>query len=131
MGAVTRVLVVDDDEGIRETIRFALEDVGYAVAEAADGLTALQRLRAGKERMVVVLDLMMPGLDGAGVLGAVAADARLSSQYAFVLMTANTRTLTLAFATLLQNLSIPVLAKPFDVDVLLNAVAAAAHRLAR
>ena len=131
MGAVTRVLVVDDDEGIRETIRFALEDMGYTVTEAADGLTALQRLRAGKERMVVVLDLMMPGLDGAGVLGAVAADARLSSQYAFVLMTANTRTLTLAFATLLQNLSIPVLAKPFDVDVLLNAVAAAAHRLAR
>jgi CheY-like chemotaxis protein len=106
MGAVTRVLVVDDDEGIRETIRFALEDVGYAVAEAADGLAALQRLRAGKDRMVVVLDLMM-------------------------LMTANTRTLTLAFATLLQNLSIPVLAKPFDVDVLLDAVAAAAHRLAR
>jgi CheY-like chemotaxis protein len=128
MGAVTRVLVVDDDEGIRETIRFALEDMGYTVTEAADGLTALQRLRAGKERMVVVLDLMMPGLDGAGVLGVVAADARLSSQYSFVLMTANTRTLTLAFATLLQNLSIPVLAKPFDVDVLLNAVAAAAHR---
>ncbi|HLJ80264.1 MAG TPA: response regulator [Ktedonobacterales bacterium] len=131
MGAVTRVLIVDDDEGIRETIRFALEDAGYTVAEASDGLAALKQLRAGRERMVVLLDLMMPGLDGAGLLGAVAADAQLSSQYAFVLITANTKTLTLAFATLLQNLSVPVLTKPFDIDTLLDAVATAAHRLVR
>lgn len=131
MGAVTRVLIVDDDEGIRETIRFALEDAGYTIAEASDGLAALKQLRAGRDRMVVLLDLMMPGLDGAGLLGAVAADAQLSSQYAFVLITANTKTLTLAFATLLQNLSVPVLTKPFDIDTLLDAVATAAHRLAR
>lgn len=131
MGAVSRVLIVDDDEGIRETIHFALEDAGYTVAEAGDGLAALKQLRASTERMVVLLDLMMPGLDGAGLLGAIAADARLSSQYAFVLITANTRTLTLAFATLLQNLSVPVLTKPFDIDTLLDAVATAAHRLAR
>lgn len=131
MGAITRVLIVDDDEGIRETIRLALEDAGYTIAEASDGLAALKQLRAGRERMVVLLDLMMPGLDGAGLLGAVAADARLSSQYAFVLITANTKTLTLAFATLLQNLSVPVLTKPFDIDTLLDAVATAAHRLVR
>lgn len=131
MGAITRVLIVDDDEGIRETIRLALEDTGYTIAEASDGLAALKQLRAGRERMVVLLDLMMPGLDGAGLLGAVAADAQLSSQYAFVLITANTKTLTLAFATLLQNLSVPVLTKPFDIDTLLDAVATAAHRLVR
>lgn len=131
MGAATRVLIVDDDEGIRETIRFALEDSGCVVTEATDGLAALRILRSGKERMVVLVDLMMPGLDGAGLLGAVAADARLSTQYAFVLITANTRTLTLAFATLLQNLSVPVLTKPFDIDTLLDAVAAAARRLGR
>ncbi|HLZ23433.1 MAG TPA: response regulator [Ktedonobacterales bacterium] len=131
MSAVTRVLVVDDDAGIRETIRYALEDAGYTVSEAVDGLAALRQLRAGRERMVVLLDLMMPGLDGAGLLGAVAADAYLSSQYVFLLITANTKTLTLAFATLLQNLSVPVLTKPFDIDTLLDAVATAARRLAR
>lgn len=131
MSAATRVLIVDDDEGIRETIRFALEDVGYSVTEATDGLDALKLLRAGKERMVVLLDFMMPGLDGAGLLGAVAADARLAADYAFVLITANTKTLTLAFATLLQSLSVPVITKPFDIDVLLSAVATAARRLAR
>lgn len=131
MSAATRVLIVDDDEGIRETIRFALEDAGYSVTEATDGLDALKLLRAGKERMVVLLDFMMPGLDGAGLLGAVAADARLAADYAFVLITANTKTLTLAFATLLQNLSVPVITKPFDIDNLLNAVATATRRLAR
>lgn len=131
MSAGTRVLIVDDDEGIRETIRFALEDVGYTVIEATDGLAALKILRAGNERMVVLLDFMMPGLDGAGLLNAVAADARLAADYAFVLVTANTKTLTLAFATLLQSLSVPVITKPFDIDALLSAVATAAWRLAR
>lgn len=131
MSAVTRVLIVDDDEGIRETIRFALEDAGYTVTEATDGMAALQILRAGKERMVVVLDYMMPGLDGGGMLGAVAADARLANEYAFVLITANTKTITLAFAMLLQNLIVPVITKPFDIDTLLNAVATAAQRLSR
>lgn len=131
MGAMTRVLIVDDDAGIRETIRYALEDAGYSAAEVNDGLAALKRLRAGTDRMVVLLDLMMPGLDGAGLLGAVAADSRLSSQYAFVLLTASTKTLTLAFATLLQNLAVPVLSKPFDIDVLLETVATAARRLNR
>lgn len=131
MGAEMRVLIVDDDEAIRETIRFALEDAGYSVVEATDGLAALKQLRVGKDRMVVLLDLMMPGLDGAGLLGVVAADARLARQYAFVLLTANTRTLTLAFANLLQNLAVPVLTKPFDIDVLLDVVATAARRLLR
>lgn len=131
MGAEMRVLVVDDDTAIRETIRFALEDAGYSVAEAVDGLAALKQLRAGSDRMVVLLDLMMPGLDGAGILGAVAGDARLASQYAFVLITASTKTLTLAFANLLQNLSVPILTKPFDIDILLEVVAAAARRLMR
>ncbi|MGH2516396.1 MAG: response regulator, partial [Ktedonobacterales bacterium] len=104
---------------------------GYSVVEATDGLAALKHLRAGKDSMVVLLDLMMPGLDGAGLLGTVAGDMRLSSLHAYVLLTANTRTLTLAFATLLQNLAVPVITKPFDIDTLLEVVASSARRLAR
>src|SRR5262245_58413653 len=58
--AMTRVLLVDDDQAIRETLRFALEDAGYQVLEAADGIAALQALRATPTGMVVLLDLMMP-----------------------------------------------------------------------
>lgn len=126
---MARVLIVDDDEGIRESLRYALEDAGHVVKEAADGLAALGMLRDSRERMVVLLDLMMPKLDGAGVLGAVSGDRRLTRQYAFILMTANPRTLPLAFSQLLLSLGVPYFAKPFDVDDLLRQVGEAWARL--
>lgn len=128
---VNTVLVVDDDEAIRETLRTLLEDAGYRVEEAVEGMEALRRLRTSSERMVVLLDLMMPGLDGAGVLGAVAGDRKLMQQFAFILVTANHNTLTLALANLLQNLDVPFVSKPFDVDYLVGVVDAAARRLSR
>jgi len=60
---VDRVLVVDDEPGIRETVRAYLERDGFAVDEAADGPTALARAETG-EYALVVLDLMLPGLSG-------------------------------------------------------------------
>ncbi|HEX6797619.1 MAG TPA: response regulator [Ktedonobacterales bacterium] len=128
---VNRALVVDDDDAIRETLRSLLEDAGYAVEEASEGMEALRYLRMCRDRMVVLLDLMMPGLDGAGVLGAVAGDRKLAQQFAFILITANHNTLTLALANLLKNLDVPFVSKPFDVDHLVGVVDAAARRLAR
>lgn len=58
-----RVLVVDDEPGIRETVRAYLERDGFAVDEAADGPAALARAATG-EYALVVLDLMLPGLSG-------------------------------------------------------------------
>jgi CheY-like chemotaxis protein len=127
--AAVNVLVVDDDEAIRETLRIVLEDAGYNVSEAGDGMTALRVLRTSRDSMVVLLDLMMPGLDGAGLLGTVANDHRLAECFAYVLVTANDKTLPLAFANLLKNLDVPVVSKPFDVDRLLEVVEEAAKRL--
>ncbi len=125
------VLVADDDSGIRESLRLILEDAGYQVAEAADGMQALDILRASPQQMVVLLDLMMPKVDGAGVLGAVAADPQLAKQHAFVLMTAARKTLGLAFARLLADLRVPLLAKPFDLETVLEVVEQAQDRLVR
>ena len=126
---MTRVLVVDDDNSIRDALRLILEDAGYQVAEAADGMAALDVLRAAPDQLVVLLDLMMPKLDGAGVLGAVAADPQLSKRHAYVMMTATSRTLGLAFARMLSDLAVPVISKPFDLDTVVDAVAQAASRL--
>lgn len=126
---MTQVLLVDDDEAIRETIRLALEDGGYEVQEASDGMAALQALRDATTGMVVLLDLMMPKLDGAGVLGAVAGDRRLAKRHVFILTTATHQTLTLAFVNLLTDLAVPVLRKPFELDDLLASVQRAAQRL--
>lgn len=126
---LAHVLVVDDDEPIRDTLRSVLEDAGHAVTDAPDGVAALDVLRASPHRMVVLLDLRMPGMDGAGLLDTVAGDRTLATRHAYILMTANLQTLTLSFANLLTTLSVPVLRKPFDLDVVLDTVEQAAARL--
>jgi len=60
---MTQVLVVDDDAAVLQTIVDALESEGYAVVTARNGALALERLRARRPD-VVVLDLMMPVMDG-------------------------------------------------------------------
>lgn len=68
--AVVRpVLVVDDDEGIREFVRVALGEEGYRVLVAPDGQAALDLLQADPPALIL-LDLWMPEMDGAGFLTA-------------------------------------------------------------
>jgi two-component system response regulator MprA len=61
--APARILVVDDDRAVRESLRRSLEFNGYAVALAADGAEALASI-SGSVPDVVVMDVMMPRLDG-------------------------------------------------------------------
>jgi CheY-like chemotaxis protein len=58
------VLVVDDDRDIRESLIEMLEDHGYRAVGAGNGLEALEVLRAGPPPCLILLDLMMPGMDG-------------------------------------------------------------------
>ena len=58
------ILIVEDDTDIRDLIRILLEADGYAVDVAGDGLDALQELRAGTKPALILLDLMMPRMDG-------------------------------------------------------------------
>jgi CheY-like chemotaxis protein len=69
---LSTVLVVDDDGDIREGISAALADAGYAVAEAADGAEALAVLDRIGRPSLILLDLMMPVMDGYDFLRALA-----------------------------------------------------------
>jgi two-component system response regulator HydG len=62
-----RVLVVDDDDGVRFTLAGLLEDAGFAVEQAKDGEEALERIAAG-DLDAVVSDLRMPKVDGLALL---------------------------------------------------------------
>ena len=62
-----KVLVVDDDPGMRTTTVEILSGEGYAVTEACDGNAALERL-ASDQPHVVLLDVRMPGRDGISVV---------------------------------------------------------------
>jgi two-component system response regulator MprA len=59
-----RILVVDDERAVRESLRRALELEGYEVNLAGDGSEAISRLDAGDQPDAVVLDVLMPGVDG-------------------------------------------------------------------
>jgi CheY-like chemotaxis protein len=59
-----RLLVVDDDYGVLDAIKEVLEDEGYEVSLAADGLEALKELRLGQRPCMILLDLMMPVMNG-------------------------------------------------------------------
>ncbi len=59
-----RILVVDDEEKIRSIIRKYGEFEGYEVAEATDGMDAIQKVKADSNFDVIIMDVMMPELDG-------------------------------------------------------------------
>ena len=71
------VLVVDDDEGIREAMNEVLADEGHRVVTAANGREAMDRLRHGLRPELILLDLMMPIMDGRQFRAAQLADPRL------------------------------------------------------
>jgi DNA-binding response OmpR family regulator len=69
---MARILVVDDDPSIRQLLTDVLEMEGYEVSIAVDGLAAVRMVEAASPDFVI-LDVMMPGLDGFGVLGTIRA----------------------------------------------------------
>lgn len=71
------VLVVDDDEDLREMMATLLRDVGYSVRTAEDGAEALAHMRENRP-CVVLLDLMMPNVDGWQVMQEMARDPELA-----------------------------------------------------
>ncbi|HEX6818556.1 MAG TPA: response regulator [Ktedonobacterales bacterium] len=129
MNGKAHILIADDEEDLRETLRILLEGEGYTVSEAADGAQALNAIRTSSVPMVVLLDLLMPVMSGDAVLQAVAADPILAARDVYLLLTANNRPLLTSVSQVLTALNVRFVAKPFDIDALLAEVAQAAARL--
>lgn len=83
-----RVLVVDDDRAIRELLTFALEGEGYDVRTLSDGTEVVALLEAMREPCVVLMDLMMPRVDGWEVCRRLAVRGDLLERHHVILMTA-------------------------------------------
>ena len=69
-----RILIVEDEESLADSVRYNLEREGYAVTVAADGRRALERFRA-EPPALVILDLMLPEVSGLDVCRAIRAES--------------------------------------------------------
>jgi DNA-binding response OmpR family regulator len=117
-----RVLVVDDEPMVRETLGQVLSEEGYVVDLAVDGESALDRVHDAPPD-AILLDLMMPGMNGRQFLQALRDDPAYGS-VPVLIMTA-VHGLEVNLATLGAS---EVVEKPFNVDELLNKVALAVYR---
>lgn len=112
------VLVVDDTFTYREMVSAILSRRGHRVSSAANGSEALDWLRGALEPHVVLLDIVMPVLDGIGVLRAIAADSALAEAgHEIILMSSSPPPAELSTLTISRWL-----AKPFTPRQLLAAV---------
>lgn len=108
------ILIVDDDQDVREILAQLLEDEGYSVESASNGREALEKLEAMPRPVLMILDLMMPVMSGWEVMEVLRRDE-------------GPKEVRVAIASAVPNPDVPdadaVLRKPIDLDNLLDTVA--------
>jgi two-component system cell cycle response regulator DivK len=114
---VAQVLIVDDDPAIREMLDELFTDEGYDTLRAADGRTAVELARNNRPHLIL-MDLMLPVLDGASAIRAFKADPQ-TRRIRIIAMSAGANLRLHA-----DHLPVDgVLGKPFDLDAILADIA--------
>lgn len=108
----SRVLLIDDEAEVRENLREFLELHGYEVSVAENGQRALEELSKGDPPCFVLLDLIMPVMDGWGFLSALERQGRSADLQIVVSTSAPEK----------APAALPLLSKPVDLDELLRVV---------
>jgi CheY-like chemotaxis protein len=110
---MSSILIIEDDDDVAEAEEFILADAGYKPVRAADGEQGLARLRTMDRPCVVLLDLMMPGMNGWEFLERVGHDNRYAAIPVVVTTSGSAEGLPGARA---------VMQKPYGEDMLLTTV---------
>ncbi len=108
-----RILIVDDDESIRRYIVKLLTQGGYDVSAVSSGKEALRELRAGQEFSLVILDILMPDMDGLETLGEI---RKISKDLPILMLSALGQTNIIVKA--MKAGATDYLVKPFEEDEL-------------
>jgi CheY-like chemotaxis protein len=115
----SRILIIEDDEGVRDALSEAISSAGLPVEVAQDGVDGLERLRAGKLPAAILLDLRMPRLGGEEFLRVLRNDPQFD-QVPVITMSGGD---ALGGGDVLAHLR-----KPFDLDDLLRIVVSLCDR---
>jgi len=115
MSKQAQILIVDDDEEIRSFLGMLLQEEGYAIESAEDGLAALEKLEATKPDLIL-LDIMMPRMDGYRFAEALR-QRDLQPPIPFIVLSANLRE-----QQAIAMGACSYIAKPFDLPDLLEKV---------
>jgi CheY-like chemotaxis protein len=115
---MSHILIVEDDALTREALALLLRGAGYATVEAADGGEAVAYLRSAPPPCLILLDLMMPVMDGWQFLQARHSDPALAAPPVVVVTAAGGISPTAARALGANE----VFQKPVDPEQLLDAI---------
>ena len=124
-----KVLIVDDVQDLRDSIRYLLEGEGYEVLEATDGRSALATMRASRQPLVVLLDLMMPHMPGDRVIETLIKERAVPGKHAVVLLTASPTTVPRDLHAVLKKHQIPILSKTVPLEEIVEEVEQASERI--
>jgi two-component system chemotaxis response regulator CheY len=114
VAALAKILVIEDDPDLASALCDLLNISGYRASHAIDGVAALEMLRSGELPDLILLDLMLPRLDGWGFREAQLADQRLRGIPVVVLSAVGEIVRPIKAAHLLR--------KPVSPDVLLTSI---------
>ena len=117
------ILIVEDDEAIRRLVQVIAEREGYSHASATNGAEAIEALRGIENYCAVILDLMMPSVDGYEVIRHI---QKQPTRVPVVVVTAAIR--SIEWGKIDKSIVTAVLTKPFDVQTLSEALASACAR---
>ncbi len=114
MGLSRKILIIEDEENIRHSLQQLLESEGYAVSTARDGLEGLKAARGDPSLELILLDLMMPVMDGRQFLVEKGRDTGISALPVLVLTAGNDQVTSKDIRAIVR--------KPFNIDSLLETI---------
>lgn len=112
----TRILVIEDDDGVRETLIALLEDAGYEVEAAADGPPAIALVKKSLFHLYMI-DLRLPSISGIEIMAQI---KKINAEAVCIVLTAYA-TIALSVQAMRAG-AFDFISKPFQIDVVLNLV---------
>ncbi len=117
-----QVIVIDDEENIRSAVKLILEDEGFQVIEAEDGVSGLATIMRTETPSIVLLDILMPRMTGNTVIRELSHNPALLQKHAYIVITATLRRIEPDVIKLMKQFNIHAMQKPLEVINLLSMI---------